>query len=728
MSAIYGAIAGEKVNVSLYNDTGYRVDHVPFLSSYVDNLTPAIAQTGLFISNHVGIGVIRVSCPGDYAQYIDYCKIDLNQRILMSGSDTASGTVSPLHPSSDPDGGLTWQDITSNGITSAYYFITGYSVLNSGVVEFTIMLDAWTTLRAIGATLASAGGMLTRCPVYDSEEYNTLQEPYTPQYPYTHTVTEMDIDEKNEYAYNDGGDYLLEETGSITVLMSPYKLPQGTHDADDTLTVEYTATSDAEQGTKTVIQYPAATPASTYTVFNISDQLSSSYKGIRAYNGGDANCMQMVSKLFAANISNVVMDAYIIPTGVQFVNALNTRPNTITGKRMLKTYTPKSVTYNTTDKSTYINRWITIFFPSSGETQTCALYDLELDNDGNVQIDVWTDPMPSGGFYARMRQKGENLATKVKPGLPGAIKSKEWRKATIALTLNGQGVEQGQTWKSAELGIEAAVANAQAASTAAQYDMGVGNGYLLNAAGNQYGLKQLKETMRYAQANYNNANFNQNANAVASAAGMLGGAFSWTKDKDIQGGGYASYNSGAVTGAFQSIIAGQQAQIDRNESLLNLANSSQINSQQMMDQGQYNIQLLSAQQNAATAVANAAVEKIGLQSAKLSKCPETTVMGYEKTGMLQANPTTFYVIETRMDTRDVEGLKKSLQMFGETVYLEPSVAETHLEASASSGKWNFVQITGMGQEFLAGLTKTVPAWLRKGFCDQLANGMWIYKE
>lgn len=716
--------AGEKLNVCMYADTGYRVDHVPYLPAYVDNLTPAVSNIGVIEYNHLGIGSIRVACPADYAQYIDYCRITWTAREMQSTEDyTYKGDT------------VVTSDISGDRIVKAYYFVTGFSTPNRGVIEFTLMMDAWTTLRGYGASLASGGGRMTRCPVYDKQVYNTLQEPYTPQYPYIHDVASMSIDPTYEVTYvNSINDDALLSTkdGPLTIIMSPYRLPQSKNDDTPSITAEHVSTN-SDTGSSTVIQYPTAVPAEKYTDFQMSaasgQPIKSSYQGVRAYDAGNTECMKRVSTLFAAGISNAVMDSYIIPGGVRFDNGGAAIQNRLTGKHFLKTYTPKTVAYSASDKTTFLNRWVTIFSPSSGESQTFALYDLELDSSGNVQIDVWVDPMPSGGIYARMRQKGET-ASEVKPSLPGSIKSKEWRKAALAITLNGMGVEQGQTWKSAELGIDRAVAEASAAATAAQYDFSAGNGYLLRQAGNEYGMRQLGVNINTQTALHGNAlsqnTLSQVNNAIQGVTNTMQAFGNAGEDQTLVGwvGGIAGAAAGAVTGA---VGIGLQREAE-NISYTGQQMGNQISREQMSEQGEYQRSLTMAQANAATAVSNASLEKINLQTSRLSKCPETTVMGYEKTGILQANPTEFYIIETRMDARDIEGMKESLQMFGETVYLPTTDAAEHIESAAASGKWNFVKIDGIGQQFLEGLTVKAPAWLRQGFCDQLSAGIWIYKE
>lgn len=715
------------------SNTGYTVDHLPrepFGGTSGGNKTIYTSQYAYYNSNaklltRLGIGTVRFVMPAVYADTLDYC---------MIRSSSIFGTASPS--GNDAHAGT----MSAAATMDAYYFVTGIEGLNNGVVELSIELDCYTTLAALGINLASYGGMLTRVPtnlggVYT--QYNTLVEPFTLSHNlnYVYTIrdpktatTAQTVDfsaipyvlSPYDLTATDESGNVVKQTRNRTALLEAATNGTGTVTGDASTSTSSTTTN--ETGT-TTITYGAATASETYTNFVMGSKTMN--LGLTLYRM-TPDVVKNISQLYAAGITNAVVDAYSCYGSPIYSGSAVTTIYGLVGT--LTIARPSGVgVFSANDKSTYYGAYITIVSDGTGESQTLPYYEVA-QSDGSILIDVATDPSPSGKIYMRLRRNTETVgSTDSLPRAlyPGGISSGEWRRVTVTPTNAGQGVEAGQAFRLAQLDIESNVARLNQAATAAQYDLTAGNGYLMKNAGNEYGLASLNAQMTASYANYG-INAQQNIlNAATSAAGGAG-SFTGNTTRANSNGTYAPNIVGAGAAAANAIGAIANAQITQSSSDLQLALQESLygtQSRQLSESGAYNRSLLTAQRNAGTAQAQAAIDKINLTRQQITEFPSIDLLSLAKGGMIQGNNNDLIVIWTTPATADKTLLKRSLEQFGQTVYMNPEEAVDTDGYPITPNEWNFYKLDIPGNTYPD--VTGVPAWVIKGAISQISGGVWF---
>lgn len=765
----------QNCTIALYAGTGYDVYHLPLNQDQVNNRTPDYGNYNAKYLTHYGIGEIIVAMPPANAEFCDYCRITPDT-VNVRGVE-AAGPVLAYNPDKanlqlfggDVQGANNYntgnQNLASLANLPGYYFVTGCEGINGGLVRFTIMLDCYTT---IGATPADFGGFFTRIPVNSFGVYNDdnfLAEPFTTSF-------------RNVYNYSviKPKDILPASSFEANLILSPYQL---THVVTNELTSFRTGTSSSSTTTvetgstltgdnSETISYATSEGAdpTTFELYNAStsddDKITQDY-GVAAYYRTNV-IQKVISNFYASGITNVVYDAYkcLISSATGGNATQNTAITKITGAFGTKQYTtPWEYTGN--KKTVWYGRYVMLISLSTGEAQTvplqeCMEYNSATDNAIYINIDMATDPSPYGGIYARIRKNTEEIdPDDVGSGmnaamLPGGVKSSTWKRITTRGMIGGRGVEAGQTWRSAELNIDAATAAQNAAATAAQYDLTAGHGYLLRNAGNEYGLETLTSKQKQAAAEHSaqlqSNQISQVANVAQSALGTvssIASGFTATSDSGIIGG-IASGASTAIGGVAQAGQLILQRDLE-NSNYTALLEQNAITRMQYQDQGAYQTQNLQAQAAAATQIANAGVEKNNLLRTRLAECPTIPFLSESKDGIIDGSDDRFVLLFVSMDSRDSERLNRTMWTFGQTVYISCDANKDNIQANIASGGasgancitpnkgWNFVKVDP-GADWpnvtipatgTAATTANYPAWVYKGARDQISAGIWLYK-
>lgn len=758
--------------------TGLTVDkHLATWAQYDamfnNNYSRVITNYGAQYSGHFGIGTVRVAIPSGYAEGVDYCKI--------TATEVHAGT-SP-YPNTEGNN-ISMSYNTPNSIQDGYYYVTGYNVVNFSVVEFTVMLDA---LATIGSGISYFGGMVTRRPVniandvvvdgvqrndYEFTEYNTLTEPYTTAYPVVDSITYFDP--------------LKDITAhKLNIILSTYDLAQYEEpfdeDINDTLSAvpsiysgrisdsTGTTTSDTETDETTGITnatgkttgrtterirpaYAAGSRSSTsFKCGSISYTLDGIQAFLRSY-----KMVEAVSKIYGAGIPNPVYSAYA-PYVVSNAGTLGT----IEGANAAQEVTIPGAEYNSAlnvytggiinrqDKRTYYGRYFVLISLSSGQTQVINAADVALKDDHTIYIDVATDPSPTGGIYARIRKTGEDpdaIGADIPMAmLPGGVRSTAWRSILIQTEIDGKGVELGQTYRAAEIDIDRYIAEQNQAAVDAQYNLTAGGGYLLKNAGNEYGLATLRESNRYAMQQFSTGNEQRLGRFLTGSISPLAGmtdanngtteGISNARSRLRQGAFGAASN--AALGALSATYDYQNAAMQ----LGNQANLAQIQASQMMEQGAYNTQNLAAQANAATAMAQAQIDKINLMGDRLESAPSISFLSDEKRGLLTGSDDKFVIMDVKMSAMDTARFTQMLKNFGQACY-DPVSEVTDI--CPNKGYWNYwkVEISDLNYPVPYGVgsptdgttgenpnrrnNNRFPAWVLSAAADQLRSGGWFY--
>lgn len=720
--AHYAGTGYIKVNITLYQNTGFTVDRLPASQAAVETETALVINKEARLYTRYGIGVLRIASIPYLMDDVDYCKIT-GEYELVRGLDTYGSDANPVY-GEFPD------------YKSSYYFVTGNNPLNGGVTEVYVMLDCWTT---VGATLASFGGMVTRRPLYDLDyndtategnyrevEPNTIAEPFTQSFPTKRVYSVLKAAQ-----FQDEGSSTAPR--KITIVLSPYELINGT--AANLQRVVRTVTQD--DGTTVATETPAkGTAAQTETVFYLSGKTGapSGTYGTLAYQKW-SGIEEDIAEYYAAGITNPVFDAYSCEVSdVTYREGQGGAISAIKGidgsiQELFTKADGDTSGFNLFQKWTWYGCYVTLISFSSGQSQTVPLYECMLATESDPDnlgfyIDVASDPTPNGALYARIRRNNEQKVDTYPMAMaPGGVASSNWKRAFIRTELNGNGVEAGQAWRNAELDIDAYSQALNAAATNAQYDLTAGNGYLLKNVGNEYGLYQLSARNNAATAQ-RNAQHNQNIASMVSsgagkvASGMTAGALAGSV---LPGAGNVA---GAVIGAGAGIVGATADIISANISDASQQSTyeigqlqNDISQRQLEDQGQYNTQLLRAQSAAATQMSNASLEKTRLMQTRLANFPQMSILSSDKRGILTGTEDIFLVVFSYMDPRDVTRLQQTINEFGFSCYDVPPAKPR------TDQPWNFykMNIPGNAMEKDWGF----PAWVVKGAIDQISGGVWF---
>lgn len=762
-----------KVTVSLFANTGFNVSHIPAPGSLPAGGTGsgttanpskkhAATNKRALINTQYGIGTLDVACDSTIAEYIDYAIVITDSYSYEDGTGSdittrkltdANGTVQTLYQN-DPVGGS-----INLSIRPAYYFVTGFTILNSGLVRFSVMLDCATTM---GVGPGDFGGIMTRVPWYrdasestgfnassfdNADRDNVIPEPFTNSDPLVHEYQLINVDDIKSDLIATGAS----DTREVNIVLSPYDLNAV---IDSGIGLE---TTTSETGSR--YTYPSVDAAKTDTTFQIAAEasaggasvagLSKTY-GVSAYYLTNA-VIKAISQLYAAGISNPVYDAYraLVYSTVGGSVSDNTAFTSLRGIKYSYEVTPPDdfKLSLSSSKVNYYGSSVTLISLGTGDSQTLPLKEV-CGTDGKITLDVMSDPGPEGGIYVRIRNLNETFPSsipQINRGIfPGAVFGGSWRRQAIRATLGGQGVELGQTWKTAEIDIDKVTNQLNAEAAAAQYDLSVGNGYLLKNAGNEYGRQQLQANLNAQTASYN-LSLKQNTQNMAVGAltdvvGMftgLSGAMT-SKDYTNLSGAFGSANRAA--GGASNMLNAVNSMEQNAQSLANYANQAELQAAQLTDQGAYNIQNLSAQSAAAAQIAQAAQEKTELAALKTTQAPSVTYLCDSKGGIISGTTAQFLLVYTGYGESDKAKLSALFHRIGVAVnypvnHTPCTWANWLGTQNKDQATWSFYKVTGQeqghiwnGSAILSNGTYRnmhFPAWVIQGAIDQFAAGVWV---
>lgn len=726
----FGGSSEQTVTISCYASTGYTVDHFPLNHSQIDAHKAIVTNANARIVENYDIASIRVAMPAAYAPSIDYIKVQ-----------TTNTQITKQHSGNDITWGyMSWAPYTD----TAYYIVTGYSDNNKGVVTFSLLLDYVATL---GIDIKDYGGFITRCPVAslasidDTVDPNVLVEPFTQSFPTKKRYKLLNID---DFKASDNTNAM-----QLHVVLTPYDLEYASKHSDLT-------TASAPAGEVSLAYEVGNTLEYDENELSSKDALS----GFQIY---DATKKGM-AVLYGLGIDNAVADAWS-----PYVAKLNVTSPAGSDSTYIKdlpgfvgsiAYTPQKYGEDGTisegfDASTLnakqkqYGRYFVLISMSSGESQTIAYSDCYFDGDGNIEIDLATDPTPNGCAYMRIRDKDTNnsqLGNYIPRAMwPGGVKSATWPRVPIMLTGMGFGVSLGGTWRGASLDLDAYTAGLNQKAIEAEYNVVAGNGYLYSSTRNTYGLERISESNRHGTEMANIAHSERitglvKAGAEVIASGVQAGATMMAVPSAIMGGNEAyttaqNNAASALQNARDSVFDFADVAINAyygkkrsDENLQNLTTYNEISAREFTEGGLYANQLLNARKNASEALADAQAQKIEMLQRQIDRTPGVPIMSTESRGLLQRNVGQYMLVDCLMDDRDVSRLQKSMEIFGTSVY-----APNNGLAVPTDGKWHFYQLSIPGDTWgfdstLAGTGGPncgAPSWMIKGAVSQLQGGFWI---
>jgi hypothetical protein len=688
----YNGDAREKATVTIYPGTGYTVDHIPYSPDDLQNFD-AYTQECTFLNSY-GLASCRLAGPAWKFDNVDYCRITISSAVGRNDPATAFPKTF----------GVAKEDM--------YFFVTGVTAKNGGVVDLSLSIDYVTTLGGVTACLDLFGGVVTRAPAVNGVPFNAGSElvDYSEGFTFSRPVVRYSTTIRAREVM----------ASSVTLILSPYdlnynnKTVSGTRTGTGKTSGTGTTTpgdsssrteSTAEETTNVTISYATA-KANAYTTLTAigNDTLSEHDLGVSAYKRSQG-LLEYVSQLYAAGISNAIADAYTI-CGYSATDPGASSFSKITGKTAVKQVSLKGGDI-TTRKRDYIGRGFILFARGSGEMQYVAAKDIEgLDSDhdiSSISVDFVSDPDPTGCVRARIRTKQQ--------GDPSWVCGSQWRKAQISLTNNGGGVSLGQTFKEAYLKLDQFTAAANASAAAVQYDLTAGNNYLLNNASNTYEKNALAAKNNYDMATYRTTASRTGQDLAISGVSTIGSALMSASNTTDDGGGKGSVADSAF-GFLSSARNLQNSAMSLNYS----AESAGITAQRLADSGAYNRELLIAQADQSRATNAAAVQRSNLLLQELYAGAEVPTLVQGTRGTYSGADEVFLLMEVDANPVDLERFDEYVNNFGLATY-----APATYSPPTGSPRFTFWSYSIPGMTTYTGL----PGWMTSGAIAQLSSGLWI---